>query len=54
MNPTLIKEKSKAKDRMNIIFQYANNIVKATGIRVNFLWKTHKVERMKLPGLIMP
>lgn len=43
-----------AKDRMNIIFQYANIIVKATGIRVNFLWKTNKKERMKLPGLIMP
>jgi len=54
MNPTLTKGKTKVKDRMNIIFQYANNIVKATGIRVNFLWKTHKVERMKLPGLIMP
>jgi hypothetical protein len=54
MNPTLTKGKSKAKDRMNIIFQYANNIVKDTGIRVNSLWKTHKVERMKLPGLIMP
>ncbi len=54
MNPTLTKEKIMAKDRMNIIFQYANIIVKATGIRVNFLWKTNKKERMKLPGLIMP
>ena len=54
MNPTLIKEKSKAKNRMYIIFQYAINIVKDTGIRVNSLWKTNKVERMKLPGLIMP
>ena len=54
MNHTLIKEKIKTKDRMNIIFQYAKNIVKDTGIRVNSLWKTQKVERMKLPGLIMP
>ena len=54
MNPTLTKEKIKAKDRMNIIFQYAINIVKDTGVRGNFLWKTHKVERMNLPGLIMP
>jgi len=52
MSPALTKEKIMAKDRMNIIFQYAN--IKATGIRVNFLWKTHKVERVKLPGLIMP
>ena len=49
----LNQRESKAKDRMNIIFQYAINIVKDTGIRVNSLWKTHKVERMKLPGLIM-
>ena len=53
MNPTLSKEEIKAKYKMNIIFQYAKNIVKDTGIRVNSLWKTHKVERMKLPGLIM-
>jgi len=54
MNLPSIKEKIKAKDRMNILFQYAINIVKDTGIRVNSLWKTHKVARMKLPGLIMP
>ena len=54
MNPTLTKGKIKAKDRMNILFQYASNIVKDTGIRVNSLWKAYKGERMKLPGLIMP
>jgi len=54
MSPIFTKQEIKAKDRMNIIFQYAINIVKDTGIMVNSLWKTHKVERMKLPGLIMP
>jgi len=54
MNPTFTKHESKAKDKMNIIFQYAENISKATGIRIDFLWKAHKVERNKLPGLIMP
>jgi len=54
MNSTLSKEEIKAKYKMNILFQYAKNIVKDTGIKVNFLWKTQKVERMKLPGLIMP
>jgi len=54
MSPILTKQEIKAKDRMNIIFQYAINIVKDTGIRNNSLWKTHKVEQMKLPGLIMP
>ena len=54
MKPILIKKKIKAQDRMNIMFQYAKNIVKATGIRINFLWETRKVEKMKLPGLIMP
>jgi len=54
MNPIFTKHKSQAKDRMNIIIQYAINIVRDTGIMFNFLWKTHKVERMKLPGLIMP
>jgi hypothetical protein len=54
MNPTLTKEKIKTKDSMDIIFQYANNTARFTGIRVNFLWKPYKVERMKLPGLIMP
>jgi hypothetical protein len=54
MNPTLTKEKIKTKDSMDIIFQYANNTARFTGIRVDFLWKTHKGETMKLPGLIMP
>jgi len=54
MSPILTKQDIKVKDRMNIIFQYANNIFKDTGIRVNSLWKNNKVERMKLPGLIMP
>jgi len=54
MNPTLSKEEIKAKYKMNILFQYAKNIVKDTGIRNNSLWKTHKVEQMKLPDLIMP
>jgi len=54
MNPTFTKHESKAKDKMNIIFQYAEDISKATGIRIDFLWKAHKVERNKLPGLIMP
>jgi len=54
MNLELTKQEIKAKDRMNIIFQYAINIVNDTGMRINSLWKTHKVERMKLPGLIMP
>ena len=53
MNPIFTKHESKAKDKMDIIFQYAENISKATGIRINFLWKARKVERMKLPGLIM-
>jgi hypothetical protein len=30
MNPTLSKEEIKAKYKMNIIFQYAKNIVKDT------------------------
>jgi len=54
MNPTLTKKEIEAQDGMNTIFQYAYTIIKATGIRVNFLWTTRKVERMKLPGLIMP
>jgi len=54
MNPTLSKEEVKAKYKMNSIFKYAKNIVKDTGIRVSSLWKTCRVERMKLPGLIMP
>ena len=48
------KEEMRAKGRMTITVQYANTIIKATGIRVNFPWQTHTVERMKLPGLIMP
>ena len=54
MNPIFTKHEGKAKDKMNIIFQYAKNISKATGIRINFLWKARKAGRNKLPGLIMP